>query len=122
MPIADQLTTLTVLIALSAYLGTIRLLAIDRLRSANSSEPKSPSKEKSIKGKLMWLTLADIPLTVASLLLAINIFGGYLTETPSTLYIWSIWLCAVAGVVLFISHLFAWIKSISEFIKTHWSC
>jgi hypothetical protein len=109
MESADQLTTLAILIALSAYLATIRLLAIERI-----SRQTDKDKKQEIRLKLLWLVVPDSLLTVSALLLGFHIFSSYLAKHPGSLLAWSIWLFAAAGLLLFLSHIVAWSKTIAE--------
>lgn len=111
---------LALIIALSAYLATIRLIAIDKMSPPKGNEPPlKPERKKKIKQSLFWLTLADAPLVIAGLLLGLHLFFPTIFDrsAPDWMLTWAIRLFTVAGVLLVIYHLRAWYRSIREFMK-----
>lgn len=112
---------LALIIALSAYLATIRLIAIDKMSPPRENEPPlSADRKKKIKQSLFWLTLADAPLVIAGLLLGLHLFFPNLfnRSAPDWMLTAAIWLFTVAGVLLVIYHFGAWYRSVKEVRKT----
>src|SRR5271154_7482843 len=95
---ADLLTLLAIIIALSAYLATVRLFMIDRLTQLKERKTQleedsakrttqieenpakrttqieeNSKKTKSTRRGLLALLLADVPMTVSAVLLGIYI-------------------------------------------------
>jgi hypothetical protein len=102
MATSDLLALLAIVIALSAYLATIRLFAIETIRK------KDADGRRRIHRDLRKLLLADIPMTMSAVFLGVHA----LFWVPD----WVLWvglsLFVVAGSVLFVFHIFAWIRSL----------
>jgi uncharacterized membrane protein (DUF106 family) len=131
---ADLLTLLAIIIALSAYLATVRLFALDRLTKlkeglenisnqldenleerevGNLGKTKTRLEERiTIHLKLCLLLFADVPMTVSAVLLGIYILYG----KPACFLRTSVILFTIAGLVLLFNHVYAWIKSIYAWI------
>jgi hypothetical protein len=125
MGVSDLLTLLTIIIALSAYLATIRLLVISRLSQASEpiqSPPEStPELRNKLKRFLLLLALADAPLVTSGLLLGLHIFWQDLTraDTPPWFLPTAIVLFGIAGLILYIYHLIEWVRSLWEGWEMH---
>lgn len=104
---ADLLTLLAIIIALSAYLATVRLFAIDRLTQLAGDL----QKRKKVHRNLRLLFVADAPMTVSAVFLGIYILYS---NAPSCFLPTSIYLFTFAGLMLLIYHIYAWIKSFSR--------
>ncbi|MCP9473425.1 MAG: hypothetical protein NNA30_11885 [Nitrospira sp.] len=113
LPTADVIALLSLIVALSAYVATIRLRLIDRIKNAQDEE------KKKLKTTSRLLTLADAPLVVSGLLLFFYAFWNntlglwfFCAESPNWMLSWSIGLLTFALVVLVAHHMGAWWKSI----------
>ena len=112
-----SLTFFTILVALSAYLASVRLVAIARLGELNDPETDKPevraerirAQRAKIKRNLRWLTVADIPMVLAALLLGLHVFYFW----PAWTLHGSFYLFTFAGLALLASHGFAWWRSIT---------
>lgn len=114
LPTSDAIALLTLIVALSAYVATIRLWLIDRIKKARDEEEK-----KKLKTTSRLLTLADAPLVVSGVLLFFhgfwnNTLGLWFScaEPPNWMLSWSIGLLTFALVVLVVHHIGAWWKSV----------
>ena len=115
MPTADVIAFLALIVALSAYIATIRLRLIDKIRETTDTDRKSELKLISF-----WLTFADAPLIISGVLLFFHSFWdltiGLWFATPGApkwLLPWSIGFFAFGGAVLVVHHAVAWWKSIT---------
>jgi hypothetical protein len=124
----DQLLIfLTLIVALSAYLGTVRLFGLERLRElsdelwrlkdGNQKETvtRLEQKQRRTKVYLALLLFADVPMTISAALLAVYIFGLFNYPAPSWPLRWSIYLFTAAGLALFCAHLYGWIRTLKQF-------
>src|SRR5271155_1734687 len=94
---ADLLTLLAIIIALSAYLATVRLFMIDRLtklKEKTTQLDENLKKAKRIRKGLLVLLLADVPMTLSAVLLGIYILYS---NAPSSFLRKSICLFTFAG-------------------------
>ena len=103
---------LTIIIALSAYLATIRLIGIERLGKPGSEV--SPDVKKKLKRKLLFLMFVDAPLVVSGLLLVYHIFAPDLfgCVAPACILRTAQGLFALAVVILAVLHAIEWGKTI----------
>jgi hypothetical protein len=74
---------LTIVIALSAYLATIRLLAIQRLNNSSISQ----DRKNELKGLLRLIAIADIPLITSVILLCVYLFWQDFTGVEPSVYL-----------------------------------
>jgi hypothetical protein len=114
----DKLTLLTLIVALSAYLASVRLVAIGRLvdlkgrvstdffdkRLNTPANADVERRSNDIKVGLKLLTLADAPMIVSGLLLGLHIFYGL----PDASLRWSIYFFTFGGLALVGLHAHAW--------------
>jgi hypothetical protein len=115
MPPTDVIAFLSLIVALSAYLATIRLRLIDRIKKADENQ------KKRLKLISFWLTFADAPLIVSGVLLFLHGFWGktlgswwFASPTaPGWLLPWSVGLFWFGGLFLVGHHIAAWWKSIT---------
>lgn len=102
MATSDLLALLAIVIALSAYLATIRLFAIETIRE------KDAEGRRRIHRDLRKLLLADIPMTMSAISLGIHALFWV-----SDWFLWAgVLLFVLAGSVLFVFHMIAWKKSL----------
>src|ERR1700733_16156237 len=98
MATSDLLALLAIVIALSAYLATIRLFAIETIRE------KDAEGRRRIHRDLRKLLLADIPMTMSAISLGIHALFWV-----SDWFLWAgVLLFVLAGSVLFVFHMIAW--------------
>jgi len=98
-----KLGFLALIVALSAYIGSVRLAILNWLK-----RPKNDEQKKVLQGILFRMVFADAPLIFAGLSLTIDmvieiIFG----EEPLFFHL-AIWLFLVATLVLARQHMVAW--------------
>ena len=105
----DKLGFLALIVALSAYLASVRIALITRLGSV----PK-PDHPKRLKWFLVLLIPADLPLVVAGIFLAGDLFSKDLLglEPATWLYPGAKLLFVIAVVVLAIHHFVGWCISL----------
>lgn len=107
----DHLNLLSLLIALSAYVGAVRLAVLGRI----TSNPHPSDEQKTrLQIFLRLLIPADVSLLLASLLTFLRIFwkdmfGG---EAPICLDPVIVWSFFLGGVVLVLHHGYSWFKSL----------
>lgn len=106
----DLIDLLSLIVALSAYIGAIRLAVLGRI----SSQPAPDDATKlKLKQFLRLLVPADMAFIVAGFLLFLRVFwadmfGGTAPASFDPVIIWSFF----AGiVVLMLHHVFSWYKS-----------
>jgi hypothetical protein len=102
MPTTEVIALLSLILALSAYVATMRLRLIDQIKA--DSDPKRKNKLKRVS---RCLTLADAPLIVSGVLLFFhgfwdNTLGLWISdpEAPGWMLPWSICVFTFAIVVL----------------------
>lgn len=113
MPTTDVIAFLGLIIALSAYVASVRLWMIDRMTRQNDGG------KKRTKLILKLLTLADAPLIVSGLLLftyafwdhTLKLWLGLTGSAPEWLLSWSIGVFTFALISLMGHHIAAWRKS-----------
>lgn len=120
----DKLTLLTLIVALSAYLASVRLAAIGRLSALSrelskdiygtplvTDSNKAISRRKDDIGRsLKWLTLSDAPMIASGFLLGLHIFYA----AGERALMWSVYLFTFGGIVLMLLHGLAWVKTFSR--------
>ena len=128
MPNVDVVAFLSLIVALSAYIATIRLRVFDRIRELRNEmeddmhmtqqkESRSKLRINSLKGFAKALTLVDAPLVVSAVLLFFHGFwnmtlGLYITSgLPTWLLPASIYCFMFSGVLMVVYHICAWKKS-----------
>jgi hypothetical protein len=131
---ADRLTLLAVVIALSAYLATIRLFAVDKrgklrerleeiegeLADPNLTDPAKrtrltnamqeiENRRENIRFKLRLLIIPDIFMVSSAVLLGLATLysKSYLWFLPAGVYSFTI-----AGIILLIMHISAWVATL----------
>ena len=104
----DSLTLFAIIIALSAYLATLRWLTIVRIGKSVDNEDK-----QILKKSLQLITLPDVPLVISAVLLFAHIFWIYLlgTAAPDFLFTWSVYLFAISFLTLIAYHIIEWYKT-----------
>lgn len=112
----NQLDLLILIIALSAYVASIRLAVIQRL-----AVTPAPTNAESLRSYLKWLLPGDIPLVVSAVVLSLNIFWQELVvgpfanvlgaHPPSWFSPLVVWLFVFAVLVLSLHHVAAWVRS-----------
>ena len=112
----DRLSLLTLIVALSAYLATIRLAAITLLMTLG---PEKASRKKNIKSLLLGIMIADAPLVIAGLLLGLElcwnvIVFGAPPDPPGCLYRAAVFFFLFALFTLAAQHAVAWVKTIQK--------
>jgi len=103
-----SLTFFAIMIALSAYVATLRWIIITRIRKSG----KKVEKEK-LKKSLRPIAYADIPLVISALLLFVHIFLINLIgiTAPDFVFTWSVWLFTISFLALIVSHIKEWRKT-----------
>lgn len=101
----NELAFLTLVVALSAYLASVRLAVINRLGA--DPAPKHPEK---LRWFLVSLIPADAPLVFSGLLLTADLFWKYLfgIEPAVCLYTGAVWLFVMTVCYLALHHMAAW--------------
>jgi hypothetical protein len=142
---ADQLTLLAVLIALSAYLATVRLFAIDKRHQLNERLSDLEEKQEDLENNQNQLSQqrydqrkrryseglrtikerrSDISFNLLLLLIAdvpmtlsAVLLGLYVLyeHAPSSFLPWSAYLFTFAGLALLSFHIGAWSVTLSKF-------
>lgn len=108
----DPINLLSLVIALSAYVGAVRLAVIGRMGA-------NPAPAEAVKNKLkLFLRLlipADVAFIIAGFLLFLRIFWRDMFSGASPAYFDSIivWSFFAGVVVLMLHHGFSWYKSLS---------
>ncbi len=108
----EPLNLLSLIIALSAYTGAVRLAVLGRM---TATTPPEEASKKRLQKFLRLLIPADVALVLASLLTFLRIFwkdmfGG---EAPVCLDPVIVWSFFVGVVVLILHHGYSWYKSLS---------
>lgn len=103
-----MLTLLTIIIALSAYLATMRGLLRERIRHAPEW------RRQELRVSLYLLILPDAILVLSGLLLGIYVFYAYLLdgEPPAWLLTRAIQLFVAAGFALTGLHVVEWLRAL----------
>jgi hypothetical protein len=130
----DLFAFLTLIVAVSAYLATIRLFGIEKLRDLSEHQSRlnrsltsastgtelsekgaelenAAKKKKRVKRWLALLLVADAPMTISAVLLGCYIFGIFNHPSGSLRLKWSIFLFTWAGFALSAAHAYAWFRS-----------
>lgn len=105
---------LTLIVALSVYISTVRLLIIDRLAKLKRQKQPPQKTEARLRSALFWLMPADVPLICAAVLLTWRLFAGPLFWPPAPAWT-SFWISALfmtAIFVLVLHHVIAWGQTI----------
>lgn len=100
---ADLFAFLAILIALSAYLATVRLFAIDRMQDQDAE------KKRAIRVKLRLLVIPDAPMTCAAV--CVGLYTLFPRWSPKWFLPAGIGLFSFAGFALLIFHVIAWYKT-----------
>jgi O-antigen/teichoic acid export membrane protein len=113
------LALLAIIIALSAYLATIRLAGIQLAKApTGKDDSEKEANKKSIEWKLVFIALPDIFLVASGLFLAIYLFGGVFDWMRADGQLtWGVRLFCVAIVILAFYHLVSWFRSGSIAIR-----
>ena len=100
----EKIMLLTLVVALSAYIATIRFAIIGRLGSFDNE------KKRTWRKVLAGLIPADSPLVIAGIFLTIDLFLKDMinVDPPSFFYLGSLWLFFIAVIVLAIHHVLSW--------------
>ena len=110
---------LTLIVALSAYIATIRLVVIGRLsqlrdQAAAATDAtqwtKLSDRRSVLRAFLLTLLPAEAPLVVAGVWLTLHLFGNgpeWATNRVSVLFCWAI-------MILALHHLVAWFLSVTN--------
>ena len=104
----DPIALLSLIIALSAYVGGVRLAVLGRIAAI-----PPPSNRHGLKSFLKWLVPADATLATSALLLLLKVFWGDLFggSAPSWFDPTIIWTFFVGVIVLVCHHIVSWYKS-----------
>jgi len=105
MQTADLLAFLAIVIALSAYIATIRLFMIDKMRERSGDE------RAKIRFKMKILLLADVPMTVSAC--SLGIYTLFNTSAPWFPWFMKIGICGfvIGGLALIGLHAYNWWKT-----------
>lgn len=113
---SNLMAVFAIAITLSAYLSAIRLMAIQKIADIPKNDSEADSKKWEIRKKLGYLTLADLPMVLSAFFL-----GVYLLWRPlfcGVPFAWllsaGLWLFFIAGCVMVVLHVVAWIKTVIE--------
>ena len=108
----DPINLLSLVIALAAYIGAIRLAVIGRMGT-------NPAPAEAVKTKLkLFLRLlipADVAFIIAGFLLFLRIFWSDMFHgvAPTSLDPIIVWSFFAGVIVLMLHHVFSWYKSFS---------
>ena len=108
----DPINLLSLIIALSAYVGAVRLAVIGRM---GANPPPAEAVKTKLKLFLRLLIPADVAFIIAGLLLFLQTFWSYMFAgaAPANLDCVIVWSFFVGVVVLMLHHGFSWYKSFS---------
>jgi hypothetical protein len=107
----NELDLLTLIVAVSVYVATIRLVVLDRL----SGDPKPPvDKRKKYKTFLRFLAPVDLAMVTAGTLLFLKLFWGDLFGGVSPVWFPLAIVRALffAVIILVLHHLYAVLRSL----------
>ena len=110
----ELLTLLAIIIALSAYLATMRGVLRERIRGAPEA------RKQHLRVSLYLLILPDALLVISGLLLGLHIFYAYLPgvgEPPVWLLRRAIQLFIAGGLCLVVLHLVEWLRALWRIIE-----
>lgn len=109
MNMSESLTLLALIMALSAYIGSVRARMLDR---ANSADPAEKCKQVGAVARLMWI---DVPLVLSGLLLLLYLMIWQLIDFRADGVLSAALLVfAFAAVVMAVFHACEWCRSVSE--------
>lgn len=102
----DTIAFLSLIIALSAYVATIRLRLIDKMSSDTGNKSKYICMARV-------LTLSDAPLVISGIFLFIYGFWSFFScsSPPEWVKNWSVYLFTFALFTLSLHHAWAWKRS-----------
>jgi hypothetical protein len=109
----NRLDLLTLVVALSVYIATIRLVVIGRLLGEEKLEERRKARYKLF---LLTLVPGDALLVVSGFLLFLDIFWADLFggTAPGWFETTSVWTFFIAGGLLVVHHLVAWVRSVGS--------
>jgi hypothetical protein len=106
----SALTFLAFVVALSAYLATVRLFLHGLAEPSDTREGGLRLRPASKKVALVLITLADLPMILAGLCMGLYLFAF----VPPLFFRWSLVLFAFGGGTMIILHAREWRKSVHE--------
>ena len=110
-------TLLAITIALSAYLASIRLYAINKINNLPANSRRESIKRK-IKENLFYIFLIDMPLVIGSFFIYLHLFWHHLFNIgkPTWFFTIGIWLITGAILLMILAHIGSWLKTVCEYI------
>lgn len=126
---SNLMTIFGIAITLSAYLSAIRLMAIQKINEIPGNDSNATGKKWEILKKLGWLTLADFPMVLSAFFLGLYLLWNVLRlnqlwdklfnniDPLPWLLSTGLWLFLIAGTVMLLLHVVAWIKTCRELLK-----
>lgn len=108
MNLSECLTLLALIMALSAYIGSVRARMLDRAKQY----PAEKCKHIGAAAQLMWI---DVPLVLSGLLLLLYVMMWQLVDfrADGVLSV-ALFVFALAAVVMAVFHACEWCKSLSR--------
>lgn len=103
-PGADEFTLLAIIVALSAYLATVRHFLLERIAASDEGESgRAPGRER-IKRRLKILVIGDLPITASAVLVGLH----SLYSLPEGFLRVGIWCFTIGGLSLLVMHVASW--------------
>lgn len=116
MPNVNVIAYLSLIVAMSAYISSIRLRIIDKKKESTSSGEK-----KSLSRYAACLIRPDLALILSGYLVFLHGFWHLAIDpwwpgstAPDEFLQWSVWLFAFAGICLTILHVSTWRRSFNQ--------
>lgn len=109
MNLSECLTLLALIMALSAYIGSVRARLLDRANVENHDEK---CKQIRAVARLMWI---DVPLVVSGLLLLLFVMMWQLGDfRADVVLVAALGVFAASAVVMAVFHACQWCKSLAR--------
>ena len=108
-PGADEFTLLAIIVALSAYLATVRHFLLERIAASDEGEsgrtPATARGRERVKQRLKILVIGDLPITAAAVLVGLHSLYSWLPEGFLRV---GIWCFTFGGLALLLMHAASW--------------
>ncbi len=119
IPNVDVIAFLSLIVALSAYVSTIRLRIIDK-----KTETQDKAVKKSLSKYAFWLIPADLALLASGIMVFFHGFWAFTIEpfspgtpAPEWLLHWSVRCFAAGCLILILLHISTWKRSVKEILR-----
>jgi hypothetical protein len=114
-PGADEFTLLAIIVALSAYLATVRHFLLERIAASDEGESGrttvEPQGRKRIKKRLLVLVIGDAPITAAAVLVGLH---SLYSSPPQWFLRVGIRCFTIGGLFLLVMHIASWLETVSS--------